>query len=87
MDHLVACHTAPCSGQAIADPSAHEQWHTDLRMAEEQFAAPAYGEVIRDWLDSLDADDVWNTAMAESNMDETPTGALFAELRRRAEAL
>jgi hypothetical protein len=30
---------------------------------------------------------VWNTAMAESNMDETPTGALFAELRRRAEAL
>lgn len=83
--NVTACHTPPCAGHAIADAPAHRQWHEQIR--EHLDSAPAYGDVILEWLDTLDSSDVERAAFAGAGMDDNPTSALFAELRRRAEAL
>lgn len=84
---VTACHTLPCAGHAIADRDAHEAWHAQIRVATEAFTEPAYGDVITEWLDGLDPADVEKAAFAGAGMDDNPTTALFAELRRRAGAL
>lgn len=82
---VTACHTPPCGGHAIVDPDAHRAWHEQIR--EQLDAPPAYGDVILEWLDTLDTSDVERAAFAGAGMDDNLTAALFAELRRRAEAL
>lgn len=48
---------------------------------------PAYGDVITEWLDTLDPDELEKAAYATAGMDDNPTTALLAEIRRRAAAL
>lgn len=84
---VTACHTLPCAGHAIADRPAHEAWHAQIRAATQDYTEPAYGDVIAEWLDGLDADDLEKAAFASAGMDDNPTTALLGELRRRAGAL
>lgn len=48
---------------------------------------PPLGPQIVEWLDTLDADELWDQSIAESGVDASPAGALLDRLKRLAAAL
>ena len=65
-------------GAVVADQAAHTRVHG----IEDEL-----GPRIVEWLDGLDPEQVWNTALADAALGATPTDALFAELKRQAARL
>lgn len=75
-------HVCSGCGSLVANPTLHGSV-----CPARDHAADSVGEAVVEWLDSLSADELGETALAAASFDDNPTSALLAELRRRAQAL